>query len=47
MLMPLMHASLDAEEAHKLAIWLAKHGLVPKERAKDDDVLHTEVLSWS
>ncbi|KND04856.1 dihydroorotate oxidase [Spizellomyces punctatus DAOM BR117] len=41
--MPMVHALLDPEESHRLAIWLAKHGLVPKERTKDDDVLHTEI----
>lgn len=32
-IMPLIRTVLDGEDSHKLAIWLAKHGLVPKESA--------------
>ncbi|KAI8918208.1 Dihydroorotate dehydrogenase [Powellomyces hirtus] len=41
--MPLMRAFLDAEEAHKFAIWCGKNGLVPEEHVQDDAVLQTEV----
>ncbi|KAJ3016010.1 Dihydroorotate dehydrogenase (quinone), mitochondrial [Thoreauomyces humboldtii] len=41
--MPILRALLDPEQAHKFAIWAAKHGLVPSERGEDDAVLQTEV----
>ncbi|KAI8925388.1 hypothetical protein BC831DRAFT_461367 [Entophlyctis helioformis] len=41
--MPLMHALYDPEEGHKLSIWLAKHGLVPRERTTDDELLKIQL----
>nr|KAJ3420930.1 Dihydroorotate dehydrogenase (quinone), mitochondrial [Polyrhizophydium stewartii] len=41
--MPFIHAAYDPEEGHRLSIWAAKHGLVPRERTTDDSVLHVEV----
>ncbi|KAJ3167043.1 Dihydroorotate dehydrogenase (quinone), mitochondrial [Geranomyces variabilis] len=41
--MPVMRALLDAEEAHKLAIQLGRLGLVPQERVADDPVLQTKI----
>ncbi|KAJ7547094.1 hypothetical protein O6H91_08G069000 [Diphasiastrum complanatum] len=34
---------LDAEDAHRLAIWAAGHGLAPKEKRLDPRVLETKV----
>lgn len=34
---------LDPEDAHKLAIWAAAHGLVPKETRPDPSILEVEV----
>ncbi|KAI9347431.1 Dihydroorotate dehydrogenase [Zopfochytrium polystomum] len=45
--MPIVHALLDPEDAHRASIWLAKHGFVPSERGGIDDaerdLLETEV----
>ncbi|KAJ3055229.1 Dihydroorotate dehydrogenase (quinone), mitochondrial [Rhizophlyctis rosea] len=41
--MPLVHAFVDPEDAHKAAIWLCKKGLVPKERVADDERLAVEL----
>ncbi|KXS21629.1 hypothetical protein M427DRAFT_51047 [Gonapodya prolifera JEL478] len=38
-IMPLVHKTMDPEEAHRLAIWLAKNGLSPVERGSPDDKL--------
>jgi dihydroorotate dehydrogenase len=43
LLMPLMHAVLEPEDSHNVAIWLAKHGLVPKQTTQDDPVLETQI----
>ena len=42
-LMPLMHAILEPEDSHNVAIWLAKHGLVPKQTTQDDPILETQL----
>lgn len=34
---------LDPEDAHKLAIFAAKHGLVPRENRPDLTILHVKV----
>ncbi|KAJ3380502.1 Dihydroorotate dehydrogenase (quinone), mitochondrial [Lobulomyces angularis] len=41
--MPLTHLLFDAEESHKLAIWLAKHNLSPKDLTEDDVILNLKV----
>ncbi|KAI9007061.1 Dihydroorotate dehydrogenase-domain-containing protein [Gaertneriomyces semiglobifer] len=41
--MPILHAAMDAEDAHKFSIWLAKHKLVPSQKVPDDIVLHTSI----
>ncbi|KAJ3337410.1 Dihydroorotate dehydrogenase (quinone), mitochondrial [Gonapodya sp. JEL0774] len=35
--MPLVHKTMDPEDAHKLAIWLARNGLSPIEKVELDD----------
>lgn len=34
---------LDPEDAHRLAIWAAAHGLVPREKRPDPSILEVEV----
>ncbi|KAL7749858.1 Dihydroorotate dehydrogenase (quinone), mitochondrial [Sorochytrium milnesiophthora] len=41
--MPLLRATIEPEEAHKLAVKLAKWGLVPKDRQADDPALQVEI----
>ncbi|KAG9296625.1 hypothetical protein G9A89_002896 [Geosiphon pyriformis] len=40
---PLLRATIDVEQAHKLAIWTAKWGLTPRDRLPDDERLAVEV----
>lgn len=40
--MPLLHKLTDGEDAHNLAIKLAKYGLVPKGKA----LKNAEILVW-
>ncbi|ESN99829.1 hypothetical protein HELRODRAFT_101454 [Helobdella robusta] len=40
-IMPIIHATMDGEKAHKTAIWFAKHGLVPRVKVVD----HPELKS--
>ncbi|TPX39381.1 dihydroorotate dehydrogenase (quinone) [Synchytrium endobioticum] len=43
---PLIHWALpDAEDSHKLAIWLAQHGLSPRDSKPDSLTLATELFS--
>ncbi|KAJ3297715.1 Dihydroorotate dehydrogenase (quinone), mitochondrial [Borealophlyctis nickersoniae] len=41
--MPLVHTFIDPETAHKAAVWLCKHGIVPKSKTMDDEWLNVEV----
>ncbi|KAJ3037174.1 Dihydroorotate dehydrogenase (quinone), mitochondrial [Rhizophlyctis rosea] len=41
--MPFIHAFIDPEDAHKLAVRLCKLGLVPRERVADDERLGLEL----
>lgn len=41
--MPVIHC-LDPEDAHKLAIWVGKHRLIPRNRYVDPDVLVSVVV---
>ncbi|CAG8492303.1 10527_t:CDS:2 [Paraglomus occultum] len=43
LLMPVLRGVLDAEDAHRLAIWSAKWGLSASDRVKDDERLAVEV----
>ncbi|OZJ02237.1 hypothetical protein BZG36_04541, partial [Bifiguratus adelaidae] len=42
--MPLIHATMDPESAHKLAVWSLKWKLAAKDRGTDDPVLETEIF---
>ncbi|CAG8551040.1 2219_t:CDS:2 [Ambispora gerdemannii] len=42
-LMPIIHSTLDAEQAHKLAVWSAKWGLIARDKVSDDERLAIEV----
>ncbi|XP_052229605.1 dihydroorotate dehydrogenase (quinone), mitochondrial-like isoform X2 [Dreissena polymorpha] len=41
--MPCLSRCLDPERAHDLAVLVAKHGMVPKQKAPDPPCLHTTV----
>ncbi|CAG8726391.1 10411_t:CDS:2, partial [Ambispora leptoticha] len=42
-LMPIIRSTLDAEQAHKFAVWSAKWGLIPRDKVPDDERLVVEV----
>ncbi|KAI9103237.1 Dihydroorotate dehydrogenase [Phlyctochytrium arcticum] len=44
LVMPLVHATMDPEDAHKMAIWLGKHHLTPKDHEADSPLL--EMTIW-
>ncbi len=44
--MPIIHAFLDPEEAHKLAIFMIKHGLVPT-NSESFSSLNTKIWGFS
>jgi hypothetical protein len=43
--MPLLH-QLDPETSHKLSIWLAKHGIAPRETHPEPARLQISVCDW-
>lgn len=45
--MPIMHATMDPETAHKAAVAILATGLAPRDRLPDDEVLATEVSDYA